>query len=286
MTTAVALSEVSVASVLKQAVAALAASDSAALDAQLLLAHSIGKSKTWLYAWPEAVLDSAALQHFEVLLKARIDGMPVAYLLGAREFWNLSLAVSPAVLIPRPETELLVETALTLGPVGAATVADLGAGSGAICLALASERPLWTLHATEICPAALAVAQRNRQALALDNVRLLHGSWCEPLTAPSYDLIISNPPYIDADDAHLQQGDVRFEPRQALIAGEQGLQDIREIARQALPRLRPAGWLLVEHGWQQGAAVRDILEQAGFQRVQTRCDAGGRERMSMGCPHE
>lgn len=280
---AVAASPCTVRALLEHGTARLASSDSATLDAQLLLAAALGKTRTWLYAWPDAVLQPEVVQQFDTLLEARAAGTPVAYLLGTREFWSLPLRVSPAVLIPRPETELLVETALALGPRGAARVADLGTGSGAIALALASERPLWTVHATDTSDAALAVAEGNRQALALGNVRFLAGSWCEPLPAAAYDLILSNPPYIAADDEHLQQGDVRFEPRQALVAGEDGLQDIRDLATQALPRLAAGGWLLVEHGWQQGSAVRALLQQAGYREVATQRDAGGRDRMTMGC---
>lgn len=268
--------------VLEHAAAALAGSDSAVLDAQLLLAHALGQSRTWLYAWPDAPVDAAALQRFHALLAARATGTPVAYLLGRREFWSLVLKVSPAVLIPRPETELLVETALALLPSGAALVADLGTGSGAIALALASERPQWQVHATELSLEAMAIAEDNRQSLGLDNVLMLPGSWCEPLPRTGYDLVLSNPPYIDAGDAHLREGDLRFEPRSALVAGEAGLQDLRVLATQAIARLKSAGWLLVEHGWQQGAAVRALLQAAGYVEVRTRRDAGGRERMTMG----
>lgn len=270
---------------LEQAAACLADSDSdsAALDAQLLLAHVLGKNRTWLYAWPEAAVTTPDLQRFDALLAARAAGTPVAYLLGSREFWSLNLQVSPAVLIPRPETELLVQTALELGPAGPALVADLGTGSGAIALALASERLQWQLHATDASADALAVAQCNLAALGLANVKILHGNWCDPLPVHNYDLILSNPPYIAEDDKHLQQGDLRFEPRAALVAEAAGLQDILDLAPPALLRLKQGGWLLLEHGWQQGAAVRSTLQLAGFQQVETRCDPAGRERMTIGC---
>lgn len=269
-------------SALEQAAARLGDSDSAALDARLLLAHVLGKTRTWLYAWPDAVLAEADLQRFYTLVAARAAGSPIAYLLGTREFWSLTLQVNSAVLIPRPETELLVQIALELGPQGPARVADLGTGSGAIALALARERPQWQLHATEFSAAALAVAEQNRQALGFANVSMLAGSWCEPLPASGYDLIVSNPPYIAEDDLHLQQGDVRFEPRSALVAGAAGLQDIVAISAQALPRLKPAGCLLLEHGWQQGTAVRALLQEAGFVQVRTQLDMGGRERVTLG----
>lgn len=280
---AAAISQACIRRVLEQAAARLGDSDSAQLDARLLLSHVLGKSRTWLYAWPEAEVGDSALQRFHALLEARAAGTPMAYLLGTREFWSLALQVSPAVLIPRPETELLVQTALELGPAGPALVADLGTGSGAIALALASERPQWQLHATELSRDALAIAEHNRQSLGLANVCMLAGSWCEPLPAGDYDLILSNPPYIADGDEHLQRGDVRFEPRSALVAGDAGLQDIRALAAQALSRLKPAGWLLVEHGWQQGAAVRAILQDAGYTQARTCKDLGGNERMTMGC---
>lgn len=274
---------VCIGSVLEQAAARLCDSDSAALDAQLLLAHVLGKTRTWLYAWPERMVDAQDLQRFEALVAARAAGTPIAYLLGTRDFWSLTLQVNNAVLIPRPETEILVQAALELGPPGPAQVADLGTGSGAIALALASERPQWSVHATESSARALTVAEQNRVALGLANVHMLGGSWCNPLPPGEFDLILSNPPYIAEDDAHLQQGDVRFEPRSALVAGAVGLQDIADVAAQALPRLKRAGWLLLEHGWQQGAAVRSVLQKTGYVEVQTRLDSGGRERMTMGC---
>lgn len=270
-------------SALEQAAARLGDSESAVLDAQLLLAHVLGKTRTWLYTWPDAALAEADLQRVDALVAARAAGSPIAYLLGSRDFWSLTLQVNTAVLIPRPETELLVQTALELGPSGPALVADLGTGSGAIALALASERPQWQLHATEFSAAALAVAEQNRQTLGFANVCMLAGSWCEPLPASGYDLIVSNPPYIAEDDLHLQQGDLRFEPRSALVAGAAGLQDIVDITAQALTRLKPAGRLLLEHGWQQGPAVRSVLQEVGYVQVQTILDAGGRERVTLGC---
>lgn len=282
MDSAAAFKGTAVRRLLELAEALLGNSDSAALDAQLLLAHALGRNRTWLYARPEAMVDAAALQRFDTLVTARAAGTPVAYLLGTREFWSLPLQVSPAVLIPRPETELLVQTALELGPQGPAQIADLGTGSGAIALALASERPHWHVYATELSAAALAVAEGNRQTLELANVSLLQGTWCEPLPVIALDLIVSNPPYLAEDDEHLGRGDVRFEPRSALVAADSGMQDFRNIAMQAPSRLRRGGWLLLEHGWQQGAAVRSLLQGTGFVQVATRRDAAGRERMTMG----
>jgi release factor glutamine methyltransferase len=282
MSAAATVSGPRVRALLEQSAAQLQDSDSALLDVQLLLARALGKSRSWLYAWPEAELEPAAVERFSALLEARRAGTPVAYLLGQREFWSLDLEVTPAVLIPRPETEVLVEAALELGPAGAACVADLGTGSGAIALALAKERPQWQLHATDSSTAALAVAQRNAERLGLARVQFLAGSWCEPLPPQPFDLVVSNPPYLAPDDEHLQQGDLRFEPRSALVAAEDGLQDIRLVATQALPRLKPGGWLLVEHGLEQGAAVRRLFAAAGYTQIETRKDGAGRERLSLG----
>lgn len=282
MSAVAALADTTVQALLEQAGRVLQESDSAQLDARLLLAEVLGKSRTWLYAWPEASVDAAAVERFQCLLAARAAGTPIAYLLGRREFWSLDLEVNPAVLIPRPDTELLVETALALGPAGPAQVADLGTGSGAIALALASERPAWHLYATDQSAAALQVAERNRQRLGFVNVELLQGSWCQPLPAVDFDLIVSNPPYLAQDDAHLDQGDLRFEPRTALVAADAGLHDLGCIARQTLSRLKPGGWLLLEHGWAQGAAVRALLAEAGYRQLATHCDAAGHERVSVG----
>lgn len=262
--------------------ARLAQSDSPELDAQLLLAKALDKPRSWLYAWPEYVLTDTQLTAFQRLLVARERGEPIAYLLGQRDFWKFQLQVTPSVLIPRPDTELLVEAALELVESEVAVIADLGTGSGAIALALASERPRWQVYATELSPDALAVAEHNRADLGLANVTLLLGSWCQPLPAQTFDLIISNPPYIAEDDPHLLTGDVRFEPRSALVAPERGLADLHTIARQAAERLAKQGWLLLEHGWQQGERVRNLLQQAGYTAIETRLDQGGRERMTLG----
>jgi release factor glutamine methyltransferase len=219
---------------------------------------------------------------FEELCLLRAHGQPIAYLVGTREFWKLELQVSPAVLIPRPETELLVELALQMLPAQKANVADLGTGSGAIALALASERTNWDVVATELHAPALAVAQGNARRLKLANLILLEGCWCEPLHDATYSLIVSNPPYIDSDDPHMQQGDLRFEPRTSLVAANHGLADIEIIAQQASVKLIPGGYLLLEHGLQQGAAVRNILEQLGYTGVKTCQDYGGRDRVTLG----
>lgn len=252
------------------------------LDAQLLLAHVLGKSRTWLYTWPEKILSvEQELQFFE-LITLRVTGHPIAYLLGNREFWNFELEVNPAVLIPRHETEILVELALELATNTHVNVADLGTGSGAIALALAFERPNWEIVATDLYPAALDVARSNIIKLGLTNLRLVQGSWCEPLVATDFDVIVSNPPYIEPNDPHLLQGDLRFEPHTALVSAGKGLDDIRQISHQALTRLRPAGYLLLEHGWLQGEAVRSILEGLGYTKVTTYQDHIGKDRVTVG----
>ena len=268
--------------VLAAAVAQLLQIDSAQLDAQLLLASVLGKSRSWLYAWPEHELTSAQQQAFTALLQQRTDGVPLAYLLGYKEFWNLQLQISSAVLIPRPETELLVELALAQLIDTQARVADLGTGSGAIALALASERPQWHIYATEFSDAACQIASQNCVQHGFNNITLLQGSWCEPLPASGFDMIVGNPPYLAEDDEHLQLGDVRFEPRSALIAGDYGLLDIKLIAQQAWEKLLPGAWLLLEHGFSQAPQVCALLETHGFLRVQSRVDLAGRKRCSGG----
>lgn len=262
---------------------ALHGSDSAQIDAELLLCQALDKPRSHLYAWPEQLLGPAQIHRFEALLERRILGEPMAYITGVREFWSLTLQVTPQVLIPRPETELLVEQALALLQMPEALVADLGTGSGAIALALATERPQWRVVATDASPGALAVASDNSIRLDVSNVVFREGRWCDALPTGPYDMIVSNPPYIEPDDTHLDQGDLRFEPRSALVAGDGGLGDLRTIAAQALSHLRPAGWLLLEHGWQQGDEVREILGGLGYREVATIRDLSGNERISVGC---
>ncbi len=269
-------------SALAQAEERFHSSDSAALDAQLLLAHVLDKNRSWLFAWPEQELTLEQRRSFDALCARRAYGEPVAYLLGRRSFWTFDLEVCSAVLIPRPETELLVELALRLGADLTGKVADLGTGSGAIALALASERPDWQVHATELSAEAQSVAAANFRRAALGNLHLLAGSWCEPLPGRDYVLIASNPPYIDKSDPHLLEGDVRFEPRSALVADDAGLADLRRIAVQAKAYLVPSGWLLLEHGYQQGNAVRRLLAGLGYTDVSTHHDSGNRERVTVG----
>lgn len=275
---------------LEQAAAAFTRSDSARLDAEVLLAFVLGKPRSYLYSRPETDLSGKQLTAFAALVTRRTAGEPIAYLTGSRGFWTLDLRVTPAVLIPRPETELLVELALTLGQsicaAGASenlVVADLGTGSGAIALALASERGQWQIHASDRCEQTLRVARDNARRLQLDRVNFALGDWCEALPGGvRFDMIISNPPYIADNDPHLQQGDVQFEPRSALVADGRGLRDLATISQQARLRLRDGGYLLLEHGHEQGAEVRTLLATHGFGTVRSKRDLAGHERVTWG----
>ena len=258
-------------------------SDSRELDAQLLLGHVLKVARSRFYSHPEQQLSDNQLTAYNALCERRAAGEPLAYLTGTRSFWSLELTVAPGVLIPRPETELLVELALELGSNASMTVADLGTGSGGIALALASERPLWQVWATELHDAACLIAANNIRLSGLKNITLKQGSWCEPLQGQAFDMLVANPPYIAATDPHLRQGDLRFEPHTALVADNQGLADLASICVQAMPLLNSGGWLLVEHGWEQAAPVRAILEKAGYAQISTSRDNAGRDRVSMGC---
>ena len=246
-----------------------------------MLAHALERTRAWLFAWPEHVPTDVQRERFERLVEARAGGMPVAYLLGRRAFWSLDLAVTPAVLIPRPETELLVELALERVPENVACgIADLGTGSGAIALALALERPLARVRATDLSTHALDVARSNARRLGLANIEFAHGDWCDALGDARFDLIVSNPPYIAADDPHLSRGDLRHEPTSALASGADGLDAIRTIVATAPSHLLPGGWLLIEHGWEQATQVRDLLERRGLSSVRSARDIAGHERVS------
>lgn len=258
-------------------------SDSARLDAEVLLAHTLACPRSRLRARPEEIPGTAARQTFMALVARRQAGEPVAYLTGIREFWSLPLAVSHDTLIPRPETERLVELALECLPSGRnGTVLELGTGTGAIALALASERPDCRIIATDVSPAALAVARANVVRLGVRNVSLLAGDWFEPFGDVRFDLIVSNPPYVADGDPHLTQGDVQHEPRLALAAGPDGLVALRRIVRGAPRHLVAGGVLLVEHGATQGGAVHALFQEAGFVKVATARDLAGYERVTGG----
>lgn len=254
------------------------------VDAEVLLAHALSKPRSWLIAHADDMLSTEHASAYEVLVARRDAGEPVAYITGHRGFWSLDLEVTPATLIPRPETELLVELALERLPRDAASkVADLGTGSGAIALAIAHERPHAQIIATDASADALAVAQRNAHRHHLHHVSFVKGHWFIPLADRHFDVIVSNPPYIESADPHLTEGDLRFEPPSALAAGEDGLDDIRRIVNDARHHLLPKGWLLMEHGWNQGEAVRMLLRNAGFVDVFTARDMEQRDRVSAGC---
>ncbi|WP_260515905.1 peptide chain release factor N(5)-glutamine methyltransferase [Serratia fonticola] len=267
---------------LKTATLRLTHSDSAKRDAEILLGFVTGRARTYLLAFGETPLTAEQAEQLTVLLARRERGEPVAYLVGEREFWSLPLSVSPATLIPRPDTECLVELALERLPATPCAILDLGTGTGAIALALASERPDCQLTGIDLQPEAVALAQHNAQKLAINNARFLQGSWFTPVAGQKFALIASNPPYIDEADPHLGQGDVRFEPCSALVAADQGLADLAAIVQQAADYLEPQGWLLLEHGWQQGESVRTLLNAAGFIAVATHRDYGGNDRVTLG----
>ncbi|MCU6668996.1 peptide chain release factor N(5)-glutamine methyltransferase [Enterobacteriaceae bacterium H4N4] len=267
---------------LRHAVSELSASDSPRRDAEILLGHVTGRARTYILAFGETVLSSDEETQLATLLARRKTGEPVAHLVGEREFWSLPLYVSAATLIPRPDTECLVEQALARLPASPARILDLGTGTGAIALALASERPDCQVTAVDVMPDAVALAQRNADRLALPNVTVIHSSWFSALADRQFETIVSNPPYIDEADPHLGEGDVRFEPRSALVAAGQGLADLSHIITEARQHLVRGGWLLLEHGWTQGEAVRALFQQAGYQQVETCRDYGGNERLTVG----
>jgi release factor glutamine methyltransferase len=255
-----------------------------AVDAEFLLVHVLGKSRSWLFAHRDDLAPESAAAAFRSLVDKRAAGEPVAYLTGQRGFWRFDLAVSPATLIPRPETELLVELAVERLPGDRPLrIADLGTGSGAIALALAFERPRAHVVATDASAAALDIARANATALQLRNVEFREGDWFAPLAGERFDLIASNPPYIALGDPHLDEGDLRFEPASALSSGPDGLDALRAITGRAPAHLGDHGWLLVEHGWDQGGAVRGLFAAVGFIEVETARDLEGRDRVTLGC---
>ncbi len=259
---------------------------SARLDAEVLLAHALNTSRTHLRGWLDDPVPASQAARYRELIARRAEGEPVAHLTGTREFWSLSLEVTAQTLIPRPETERLVEVALALIPAGEPlAVVDLGTGTGAVAAAIATERPACHVIATDICPRALAVAACNLARLALDNVTLRHGNWCDALQGERCALIVANPPYVASGDAHLSRGDVRFEPRLALSAGDDGLDAIRDITESAVAHLLPGAALALEHGHQQAPAVRELFHRHGYRNVRGYQDLAGNDRVVSGIWH-
>jgi len=265
------------------AAAARIGGDDARADAELLLAYVLSRPRAWLYAHGDEAMPPEVAGRYEAMLQRRVQGEPVAYLVGRREFWSLDLEVTADTLVPRPETELLVELALERLPAGgAARVVDLGTGSGAIALAIASERPQAMVTAVDASAPALLVAQRNAARLGLSRVRFLRSDWFSAVRDERFDLVLANPPYLADDDPHLQEGSLPFEPAAALASGRDGLDALRAICSNAPAHLQADGWLLFEHGLAQGEAARALLRGNGFAKVQTWRDLEGRERASGG----
>ncbi|WP_290622297.1 peptide chain release factor N(5)-glutamine methyltransferase [Kangiella sp.] len=271
----------SVAQALAWARQQLEAIDDATIDAEILLAHAIDKNRTWLKTWPEHILSEKQLSHYQYLISRRSKGEPTAYLIGEKEFWSLTFKVTQDTLIPRPETEVLVEQALQRIPENSDfKVADLGTGSGAIALAIASERPQTTVWALDMSEPALKVAQANAEHNKIKNVAFEQGSWLSNWQHGQLDMIVSNPPYVAPNDPHL--ADLVYEPVTALVAEDKGLSDIHQITQQATEHLKPGGYLLFEHGYDQGEAVREILHKVGFTQIETVKDYAGQDRVSLG----
>jgi len=270
-------------SLLFAAARVLGADRRARLEAELLLAGVLAAGRARLYAHPEMPVAAAAARRFRALLDRRALGWPVAYLTGLREFWSLPLRVNTHTLIPRPETEEVVRAALKLIPAGtAARIADLGTGCGAIAVAIASERPAAQVLATDICPRALRVAAANGRRARWRNLRLRRGDWYAPLRGMRFDLIVSNPPYVAPGDPHLKRGDLRFEPRRALVGRRDGLQELRALVAGAPAHLAPGGALILEHGCGQGEQARGLFRRRGYRRIRTHRDLAGRERVTQG----
>ena len=263
----------------------LLSSSSAALDAEILLAHILSKPRSYFHTWPEQTLSAAQQIQFAALIARRATGEPVAYLTGRREFWSLELRVTPDTLIPRPETELVVELALQHIPEHAAwRIADIGTGSGAIAIAIASERPNCRIIATDISAGALAIARNNAEHLGILNIGFRAGdeSWCTPLQGLAFDMVVSNPPYISTDAPRLMSDELlRFEPRLALLGGSDGLDHLRSIAAQVRPHLRAGGWLILEHGFDQGPQMVQLLTEFGYHHVADHPDLAGHDRVTV-----
>ena len=258
-------------------------SDTARLDSEVLLSYILEKNRTFLRTWPEQTLTKTQQQKYHELVQRRKAGEPVAYIIGTQEFWSLELKVTPDTLIPRPETELLVEQALLRIPTDSHwTILDAGTGSGAIALAIASERPTCQILATDISLANLYIAQRNAVTNKINNVTFVAANWLMPFVSDfQFDMVVSNPPYIVENDPHLYRGDVRFEPHRALTAGETGLDDIKTIIQQTYAHLKPGGWLLLEHGYHQADDVISLMTQQDYISIHYLKDYGGQPRLSL-----
>jgi len=256
-------------------------SESWKLDAELLLAEAIGQSREYLFTWPNEELTQSQFEKFDTYCGRRLTGEPIAYILGRQAFWDFELLVTPAVLIPRPETELLVETALeVLDKSATAVVLDLGTGSGAIALALAASNRNWAVTAVDSSESALGVAADNAKLLQLSNIEFIQTSWCDGLPNAHFDLIAANPPYVEAGDKHLSEGSLPFEPIAALVARENGFADIRAIAEQSRHCLKKSSWLLIEHGFQQKQAVEKILVDTGYANIECVKDLAKLDRLT------
>ncbi|MBQ4798278.1 peptide chain release factor N(5)-glutamine methyltransferase [Pseudoalteromonas sp. MMG006] len=271
---------------LEQAVAAGAdllasSSESAKLDAQVLLLHILQKPRSYLFTWPEHELSDDQQSQFNVFIQRRLKGEPVAHITGLREFWSLSLEVNATTLIPRPDTETLVECALNMVMPDKAKVLDLGTGTGAIALALGSEMPNWQIVAVDRVTDAVALANKNQQRLGINNVEVKQSNWFSALQGEKFNLIVTNPPYIEQDDIHLNQGDVRFEPLSALVADDAGMSDIKQIISHSRDYLLSSGYLLIEHGFEQAEAVRDLFKQMAFIDIKTVKDFGNNDRVTL-----
>lgn len=256
-------------------------SDTAKLDAKVLLCHVLDCQMVYLHTWPEKELEGSQVEHFQGLVKQRVAGQPIAYIVGYREFWSLKLKVSEHTLIPRPDTEILVGIALQLPLPSAARVLDLGTGTGAIALALASEQASWRIAGLDKHPGAVALARENAVSLNLQQVNFLQSDWFSALEQQSFDLIISNPPYVETDSPYLHQGDVRFEPDSALTSGQDGLDDIRQIICNSRDYLAEQGWLMLEHGYQQAESIQSLFAQAGYTAVTTHNDLNNLARVTL-----
>ena len=257
-------------------------SPSARLDAEILLAHCLGKQRSYLYTWPEETLNSEQCDAFNEAIVQRLGLYPVAYIVGYQEFWSLTLKVTPAVLIPRADTERLVEVALEkIAELKQPKILDLGTGSGAIALALATERPDSKVTATDFSLEALDIARENREALKIENIRFIESDWFTNVPIDKYDLIVSNPPYIDPSDNHLKSG-IRYEPIEALASESNGLRDLAHIVTIAPKYLNNGCWLILEHGYDQGEAVSSLLRKAAYQRVSCLTDLNGNARVNLG----